>query len=155
MTPNPTDSRSPDRVDHSGWWSDICGWMHSWWVEWKNRIMTLASRNSWSWPAMTQISITSVVQVLWLWVVSAVRPSANSFSIQRGGRGCGRLMTWPRCRLPGIGWLASCSILGTGGLKLHCPGGVSGTQEFQMPRNTQTTSLQDLLFVNKLGFSEL
>lgn len=31
------------------------------------------------------------------------------------------------------------SILGTGGLKLDGPGGVSGTQEFQMPRNAQTT----------------
>ena len=32
------------------------------------------------------------------------------------------------------------SILGTGGLKLDHPGGVSGTQEFPMPRNAQTTS---------------
>lgn len=44
------------------------------------------------------------------------------------------------CQLLDTGRLAPLGTPGTGGLKLACPRGVSGTQECQMPRNAQTTS---------------
>lgn len=107
------------------------------------------------WPTSLFL-LHSQVNVLWLWVLGTVRalgptpflcieeetePTGDKWP----GRGAGSwaLAHWlfqhPWCRR----------------VKAGAPGGVSGTQEFQMPRNAQTTSWQYLPFVNKIGFSEL